>query len=78
MSKRKWNESFDPGVKLLLDDVEAQINLYRTTIDNHLHRLVIAAADRGYTNEEIAAFLEIGIEDVINFLSYSPDVFEPN
>ncbi len=68
----------DSQMKLILDDVEAQVNLYRTTIDNHLHRLVVSAAERGYLNEEIAAFLEIPVGAVDNFLSYSPDVFEPN
>lgn len=68
----------EKGVKLLLEDVEAQVNLYRTTIDNHLHRLVISAIDRGYREEEVAAFLEISTTDVENFLTYSPDVFEPN
>ncbi|CAM8750745.1 hypothetical protein MOC16_gp342 [Klebsiella phage vB_KpM_FBKp24] len=76
--KRPWNEGGDLGVKLILDDVEAQVNLFRTTIDNHLHRLVISAAERGYSGEEIAAFLEIPVENVDNFLTYSPDVFEPN
>lgn len=76
--KKCWNEGGDLGVKLILDDVDAQVNLFHTTIDNHLHRLVISAAERGYSNEEVAAFLEIPIENVDNFLTYSPDVFEPN
>lgn len=59
-------------------DLEKTAELYHTTFDNILHRLVLSAHERGYSQEEIAAFLEIPVDSVENFLTYSPDTFEPS
>lgn len=57
----------------LVINASEQARLYREAIENHNHRLIVSAHQRGYSNEEIAGFLDISVELVEEYALLDPD-----